>query len=278
MTSCTVIVAAHNEEAVIQRTLDPLTELVDSGEIRLIVVCNGCSDGTAKRASVYPGVEVVELPTASKTAALREGDRLAAPGPRLYLDADVILTARAARDVFAALSSSAIAGRPPQIFETSSAGWVVRRWYGVRQSLPSIASALWGAGCYALSERGRGRFAEFPEIVSDDLFIDNLFTRDEITIVPTDPVLVKAPRYTADLVRILCRSYRTQSDVEATATVVSLGQRAQLNDLRGLLKREPLRILDVVLYVSIISYSRLRARLARQEATWERDVSSRLND
>lgn len=269
-----IIIAAHNEAGVIARTLRALHPAVADGTVTVIVVCNGCSDDTAGVARGFDGVAVAELEQASKTAALREGDRLAASGPRIYLDADVVLTARAAIDVLTALGNGAIAGRPPHRFDASHASLPVRRWYAVRERLPSITGALWGAGCYALSAAGRSRFTEFPDIVSDDLFIHDLFSRDEVTIVPTDAVIVRTPGRTADLVRILRRSYRTQHEITGDRGGVSTGQRGQLRDLAVLLRRHPWRIADVLVYATIVLWSRLRARTA-PAVRWERDESSR---
>ncbi|UUT34490.1 hypothetical protein [Microbacterium elymi] len=160
-------------------------------------------------------------------------------------------------------------------FDTRRAGWAVRRWYRIRHALPSISSALWGAGCYALSERGRQRFGEFPDLVSDDLFVDSLFSPEEVTIVDTDPVVVTAPRRLADLLRILRRSYRTQREVSDRNDGLSEGQRGQLADIRVLLRREPALIIDVFVYVVVIGCARFSARTSRSAQRWERDRSSR---
>ena len=271
-----IVIAAHNEEASIGRCLLALQEAVTTANVQVIVVCKGCTDATATVARGFAGVTIVELDVASKTAALRAGDRIAANGPRIYLDADVVLTSRAAVDVLTALSNGAIAGRPPLRFDYGGATATVRRWYTIRQQLPFIQRALWGAGCYALSVPGRARFDEFPDLVSDDLFIDSLFTAEEVTIVATDPVGVRTPRKTADLLRILRRTYRTQSEVVSShpAEIVSSGQRGQLRDLGALLRQQPLLAFDVAVYVSLIFYARIRARLARS-TVWERDNSSR---
>lgn len=280
MSGGSIIIAAHNEESVIARTLAALADVRETGDIRVFVVCNGCSDRTAQLARTYAGVEVIEIAVASKAAALREGDRQAGPGPRIYLDADIVLTSRAARRVCAALVDGALAARPPHRFDSHRAHRAVRSWYRVREQLPSISSALWGAGCYALSEDGRARFAEFPDVVSDDLFIDSLFQRHEITIVPTDALIVTTPRRTADLIRILRRSYRTQIEVAAGADsgefqVFSSGQRRQFADLRSLLVHRPRLWWDVAIYLAIIAVARVRAQLGSSRERWERDESSR---
>ncbi len=275
MSTGSIIIAAHNEEAVIGRTLDSLSALADHGDVRVIVVCNGCTDRTAEIAAGYGGVELIELDIASKTAALRAGDRAADSGPRIYLDADVVLTSRAALAVLRSLSAGSLAGRPPHVFDTTGASWIVRRWYNIRGRLPSISSALWGAGCYALSSEARARFDEFPELVSDDLFIDSLIARDDVVIIDTDPVVVTTPRRLDGLRRILQRSYRTQHEVQDAGSGLSGGQRGQLRDLRALVARDPKLVFDAAIYVAVIAYARIRAKLSRPSQRWERDTSSR---
>lgn len=274
-----IVIAAHDEELVIARTLGHLAKLAQEGVVDVVVVCNGCSDRTADVARGFRGVRVRELERPSKTAALREGDRLAVPGPRLYLDADVELTGRAAVTTLQSLAEGAIAGRPPHVFDARKAHWVVQRWYSVRAELPSISSRLWGAGCYGLSIQGRARFAEFPEVLGDDIFIDSLFAADEVVIVDTDPVVVRTPRTVADLVRIKTRSYRSQAPVVAKLeeSGITLGQRAQARDLGSLVRRGPTHALDVGVYIAIVVLARLRARIG-QAPRWERDMSSRRAD
>lgn len=291
-----IIIAAHNEQTVIGRSLRLLEDVLSAGSLDVVVVCNGCSDATAEVARGFPGVRVLELPVPSKTEALRAGEQVAGPGPRIYLDADVELTGRAALATVRALEQGAVAGRPPHRFDTRGASWVVRRWYAVRERLPSIQTALWGAGCYALSVRGRARFGEFPEVIADDLVIDRLFDPDEVVIVATDPVVVRTPRRTADLLRILRRSYRSQHpaavEVHRRGEVqqyrptpprpstrllrgpLSRGQRGQLQDLGVLVRQEPWRVGDVVLYAAVVTWARIGARLPRAPR-WERDDSSR---
>jgi len=280
-----VVIAAHNESAVIARCLDALEPLTKGGIAHVVVVANGCTDNTVGIASNRIGVTVLDLAVASKVAALRAGDRVAADGPRIYLDADVVLTAPAALAIFDALAPASdtaggpLAGRPPIRFESSRASLAVRLWYRIRGQLPSIQKRLWGAGTYALSVRGRARFDEFPDIVSDDLFIDTLFTTNESIIVDTDPVTVYTPLTTADLMSILVRTYRTQREVEqqTVSGPISSAQRGQLRDIVTLLRRRPWLAPAAVIYVTVISRARLRARSVPASSAWERDNSSREN-
>ena len=107
-----VIIPAHNEAAVIARTLAPLAPLAATGQLEVIVACNGCSDNTAGIAGQFEGVTVLELEQPSKTAALNAGDAAASHWPRLYLDADVQISPGAVRAVLNALLSGQVLSRP----------------------------------------------------------------------------------------------------------------------------------------------------------------------
>ena len=101
-----VIVPAHNEEAVVGRTLTALLDGAVPGEFDVLVVCNGCTDRTADRVRAeFPCARVLELSQASKTEAINAGLRATAGAEILLLDADVELTAAAARALVAALRS-----------------------------------------------------------------------------------------------------------------------------------------------------------------------------
>jgi glycosyltransferase involved in cell wall biosynthesis len=99
-----IVVPAHNEERVLGRTLSALLADTSPSEFDVVVVANGCTDGTAEVARGFGGVRVVETDVPSKSHALRLGDETAAGFPRVYLDADVVLPAAHVRALCAALS------------------------------------------------------------------------------------------------------------------------------------------------------------------------------
>ena len=59
---------------------------------------------------------------------------------------------------------------------------------------------------YALSEEGRRRFEEFPDVIADDGYVRMLFGTGERVRVDDAPVRVYAPQGLSDLVRIKTRS------------------------------------------------------------------------
>ena len=192
-----VVVPAHDEEATIAATLAALDMGCDTdtgaGALEVVVVCNGCSDATADIARAT-GAEVVEMTTASKIEALREGDRRSRVFPRIYLDGDVQLSPGAARGLAAAVSmpGTLVAGVRPRM-DLSASSPTVRRYYDFRQRLPVMQHGVIGAGVYALSAEGRARFGTWPDILGDDQFVFRLFTDSERATLDGYHSVVVAP-------------------------------------------------------------------------------------
>src|SRR5690606_16894893 len=160
-----VVIAAHNEAAVIEQTLRTLMA-GSPVPLDITVVANGCTDDTARVARSVPGVRVIELPTASKAAALNAGDAAAVGFPRLYLDADVRLSGADLGALLAALEThpAAVPGRELVL---TGRPLLVRAYYAISARLPAFRGALYGRGVIALSEAGRARFDRFPDLFAD---------------------------------------------------------------------------------------------------------------
>ena len=276
-----VVIPAHDEEAVIARCLDTLLTGVQPGELEVIVVCNGCHDDTASvaRRCGHP-VRVLELETASKAAALRAGDEAAFTIPRLYLDADVTLPGASARRVAERLRDGAVAARPPVVYCSSESSAAVRRYFRARSRMPSVLGHLWGAGVYGLSAAGRARFDAFPDVMADDLWVDLLFERDEVEIVDCEPVVVTVPRGGRDLAHVLRRTYRGKAENgvgPAGANRARETKGTTLRDLQRLALSGPAAAFDAATYVSFAVGVRLRLALEPSTSDrWERDDSSRV--
>ena len=72
--------------------------------------------------------------------------------------------------------------------------------------LPYVREGMIGVGVYALSDDGRRRFGEFPDVIADDGYVRMLFDANERVRVDDAPVRVYAPERLSDLVRIKTRS------------------------------------------------------------------------
>ena len=273
-----VVIPAHDESAGIHRCLDALFAGTAPRQFDVIVVCNGCSDGTADlaRSSGHP-VRVIELETASKAAALRAGDEAASGFPRIYLDADVVLPGSSACAVLERLRDGAVAARPPIRYDSSRSSAPVRSYYRARSRVPALLESLWGAGVYGVSEAGRTRFGTFPDVVADDLWVDRHFAPGEIMIVDCAPVAVAVPRRAHDLVRILRRTYRGKAETAGVdphsrarrTTASTIGQ------LRRLAAAGPSAALDAATYAAFATGARLALAAPLPGSRWERDDSSR---
>lgn len=274
-----VIVPAHDEAAVIGRTLAGLAPWARAAGVELVVVGNGCTDGTAAVARRFPEVRVVELPEASKPRALDAGDRAVRAFPRVYLDADVAATPAAIAATLRALADGpALAARPPAAVDVAGASALVRAFHRARSRLGAPRDALWGAGVYGLSAEGHARLGEFPDVVADDLWVDALFAPGEKVVVDAPPVRVVAPRTARSLVRVLGRTARGTAEVRAVTRAAgpvpgpARTGAALLRTVRG-----PRSALDAGAYAVLVTLGRLRARrgAARARGGWERDESSR---
>jgi hypothetical protein len=269
-----VSVPAYNEAAHIERTLMPLSEAAGDGFIELIVVCNGCTDDTAERARRIPGVQVVELEVGSKTLALNTGDQVASCWPRLYLDADVEITAAAVIAVLDRLRrGDVLAARPSSTEESDGASALVRSYYRARQKISGQRNVLWGAGAYGLTMQGHERFGVFPDVTGDDMFVDTQFDNHEKTVVDTEPAVHRTPSDTASLLAVLGRHRRGNAELIArnpvrTHETERATAAAIVRTVCG-----PRSAADAAVYVGMAVAARRRA--ARMAAAWERDETSR---
>ena len=105
-----VVVPAHDEDAVIGRLLEALSDRRRNDEHR----------GSLRRVhrrhrrdrAALARRTVIEQPRLGKPAALNTGDRAATLFPRFYVDADVVVTMGTLRHVARAMSGPVLAGAP----------------------------------------------------------------------------------------------------------------------------------------------------------------------
>jgi hypothetical protein len=272
--TASVIIPAHNEANVIARTLEPLAGAAEQGDLEVIVVCNACTDDTARIARTFAGVATLESDIASKPHALNLGDEHATAWPRIYLDADIVADAHSITATAQALSAQTWqAARPASQFMTTGSSPIVRAYYRARSRIPSLRTAMWGAGVYGLSEEGHRRLGCFPDVTGDDLWVDRLFSPGEKTVVATTPVVVRVPRTLAALVAISRRNVSGAREAGPGSATASTGQHDPSGVLREVLGtvRSPLSALDAIAYIGVAALARISPRRRR----WERDDTSR---
>ncbi|WP_432508840.1 glycosyltransferase family 2 protein [Kineococcus auxinigenes] len=289
-----VVVPAHDEAGTLRRSLRALADAAVREVPEVVVVANGCTDDTAEVARAA-GVVVVELAEASKAAALRAGDAVATAFPRIYLDADIVLTPGTLDALAQRLREGDLLASSPRVrFDTSSSSWPVRAFYAVYAELPYVRDGLVGLGVYGLSREGRARFAEFPDLTSDDLFVQRSFAEHERGS-SDGTFVVAAPRDLRNLLKVRVRTAAGNAQLSAVAVPVTAEARgtgpAGVGPVAGgdrferstattssamlrLAVRRPRLIPSLVVYTAITVASRVLARTG-QGSAWQRDSSTR---
>jgi glycosyltransferase involved in cell wall biosynthesis len=275
-----VIIPAHEEGTVIARTLKAMTDGAAPGELDLIVVCNGCTDDTARVARRFgPPVRVIETEFAGKSQALNLGDRAAYGFPRVYADADVVITLETIRALARRLEQGGVlAVAPTPVFDLEGCSWPVRACYDIRSLLPSAREGIGGSGIYALSAAGRGRFHEFPKLTADDGYVRIQFQPAERETLSTANSLVFPPRTLKNLIATKTRAHYGSFELDSRFPEVWQSRRGQSNH-KSLLKlfKNPLLWPKLAVYCSVTAIAKYRAkrRLRGAVARWERDKTSR---
>ncbi len=278
-TTASVVIAAHNEEAVIERCLEALTRGAAPGELDIVVVCNGCSDDTADRARAfaYP-VRVEETDVASKPNALNLGDGVARGFPRVYVDADVVVSHDAVAAVVAALRSGRCLAAAPRIaVDLEHASRPVRAFYRVWLRLPYHTTEMIGSGVYALSEEGRRRFGEFPDTMAEDTYVRLLFAPGERVSVRDHRFTIFAPRRFGDLVAVKSRARvgRHQLGVLFPDLHATDGNGFAATARRIVSSPSVWPSVPVYYAVTLLSIVRARRLWRQGDVRWIRDTSSR---
>lgn len=204
-----VVVPAHNEEAVIEACLHGLMEGGGEDELEVLVVCNGCTDATVARANTVAGnIRVVESSVASKAHAINIGLKAAGGGTIVVMDADVRMSAEDVRRLADGIvRAGALAGAPAVRMEyLPGTSPVVHGYYRIWLALPYVREGMMAAGVYALSARGRQRVGELPPVIADDGYVRLLFDPSERIEVTDAFSIVLAPLTVVDLVKIKTRS------------------------------------------------------------------------
>jgi glycosyltransferase involved in cell wall biosynthesis len=274
-----VIIPAHNEENVILNALRSLKESSLPAD-EIIVVCNGCTDNTAKLVRKFSEqVVLIETPIPSKIVALNMGDEMATGFPRIYMDADVRLSKSALQFMVETLSDKYLATSPRIQMNFDGASWMVRSYYKIWLSLPYCQNGMIGAGVYALSEAGRSRFETFPNVLADDGYIRALFKEIERTATENCYSIVTAPKTLSGLIKIKTRSRIGGYELEKKFPHLIQNED---KDYTAVLYRWLWQIHNwpkIVIYIFVNYYAKIRAKKIKdtEDYLWERDDTSRLN-
>lgn len=202
----TIIIAAYNEENCIGELLSNLGH-GKSNLFQIVVICNGCTDNTENIIrEKFPNVYLGIAQTASKSLAIRTAESLNIGFPRLYLDADIALNQQQAETLFKKVQNDDRIGLfvPSSITDTKSSSYFVDQYYQAWYSTGFVKNKGFGCGCYIINEPSRQTFNLWPELISDDGFLREVF--NDIIILKQVCVTVAAPKTLFSLLKIKTRS------------------------------------------------------------------------
>jgi len=275
-----IIIPAHDERSVIARTLKAMTDGAKAGELEVIVVCNGCTDDTADVARSFgQSVRVIETQYASKPHALNLGDETASTFPRIYVDADVVVTIDTIRALAKRLTcGDVLAVAPTPRINLTGCSWMVRAVFDIRSRLPSAREGIGGSGVYALSEAGRRRFREFPLLTADDGYVRVQFSSTERETMASISSTVFAPRTFNDLIATKTRAH--YGSLELANLFPDLWENKGDGNSPALVSlfKHPWLWHKLFIYclATIIAKRRARMCLRARTFAWQRDETSRV--
>ncbi|TQN37936.1 glycosyl transferase family 2 [Blastococcus colisei] len=265
-----VIIPAHQEEAVIERCLDALLDGAEPDEWDIVVVANGCTDSTSDRVRRYEGrVRLIELEVGSKTGALNAGDSAARSYPRIYADADVALSVDALRSVVDVLDDEGpLIASPRRELQLQNATFATRWYFSAWEALQRARGEIIGTGVYALNEAGRQRFGTFPDLIGDDRYVHSLFRAHERRLVEP-PVKVWPAQHMSEVIAV--RTRVAVGNLTATPSSPSVDRPSRRAQVHRMLS-EPKAVLALPFYtiVTLIIRRRAKGRVRSGDMSWSR--------
>jgi glycosyltransferase involved in cell wall biosynthesis len=274
---CSILVPANNEASVIESTLRSALRGTRHGEFDVIVACNGCSDDTAKIARrVAPDARVLELVQPSKTHALNAGVAAAASNKIVFLDADILTSAEAIRNLIHRLDwSSADLAVGDADFDTGNSHWSVEAFYKAWMQNPYFDNQKMG-GFFAVSSAGLNKLGVIPATTNDDEYVRRKLGSN-ITVAQTATYKIKAPRTLGALIKVRSRVYRGNAELELGET--AFGNDKQKRHAKLFLSRlvaKPSLWLGASVFGLVALAAHMRVHLTPNNASWETDLTNRV--
>ncbi|HEY8570607.1 glycosyltransferase [Microbulbifer sp.] len=270
-----VIIPAHNEAKTIHKLLQAIYPGVVLGNYTVTVVCNGCTDHTAVVVqNEFPQVQCLDIARAGKTNALNEAEALGLGFPRIYVDADVLIS----EDSLQLLIERCKGEKEPLVvaprgtLDTAQSDFLVRTYYRAWKKTRFYSEFGYGAGVYGLNRPAREAFATFPDIISDDGYIRALFAYRNIAVCEQARSRVSTPANIWDLLKIKTRSKLGKLQLSRQRECHTPKERGTSAFTRKL------SLWELLVYYAINAFAYFNAlRFQRRVSSyrWHRDESSR---
>jgi hypothetical protein len=236
-----IIVPVRNETALLPVTVPKLLAVTKGDAVRIIWVCNGCSDNSADVIRRLAGLraEVLEISRASKTAALQAGDEaLGGLFPRLYLDADTWLQPSGPAQLMQPLwSGMADLVAPRLCFDTFGASRLSARIGACWLSLPHARTTAF-SNAIGLSAAARALWDKWPEITGDDIFVSATVPAHRRQLVVETLATISIPKSFAGWVRMRARWLQGEAELKRLGLSPPRSPRQRSELLRQIVRPE----------------------------------------
>jgi hypothetical protein len=171
-----------------------------------------------------------------------------------------------------------LAVAPTPEIDLAGCSWPIRKYYEVRSRLPSSREGIGGSGVYALSEEGRRRFTQFPEIIADDLYVRLQFKPEERETLPFAKSTVFPPRTISRLIAVRTRAYTGILELANRFPELRVNNGKTNNRTLIALFKEPRLWPGLLIYCCVNILGRFKAarHVRKGVSVWQRDDTSRL--
>jgi hypothetical protein len=194
--------------------------------------------------------------------------------PRIYLDADVeLITPNCICQVVQTLSSdSGVLMCCPRLCIAPCDTWITRHWGRVWTQLPWVCEDAIGGGFYAVSAQGRKRWGRFPDLLSEDSFVQAQFRKEERRVLSCCQFQIHLPDGLRDLLTI--RTRQLSGNRQLARQIAGEWGRASfpLSQRLQFIMSAPGLWSDLPLYLLVNACAQWRARRRESLGTslWER--------
>ncbi|MEB0150096.1 glycosyltransferase [Pseudomonas sp. CCC2.2] len=271
-----VIIPAYNEEANIGTLLDGLTAANWEQDYQIIVSCNACTDRTLAIAQQYAGVLCLSSREPSKINALNLADQEASGYPRIYVDADVLISHASILTLIErlAIESAPALVAPLAVTRTVDSSFSVRHYYKAWSNSKYCLVDGYGSGVYGLNQSARLLFHTFPAVISDDGFVRRIIDNRHIIRVVEAKSYVRAPSSFSELIKVKTRSKLGNIQLSERNNAV------ENKNTIGPVFQKKIALVSRLIYMAVNFTAFILARKNYKKIAsykWQRDESSRGN-
>lgn len=272
----TVVIPAHNEEGVILYALTPYKKFVESGCLRLMVICNACTDKTFDVAKSVQFAEVYDEQKKGKFNAINFALSKVENSHVFVQDADTHVDELSVNNLIDFINKNdfGLASPIPRYMDSKS--YLVRKYYEFLYLTPAYLKGMVGAGSYLINSCLIPKIWPLPEIIADDGYVKFKLQNYKFDKISNVFISIKQPNDIYSLLKIKTRSRLGNIGLQG---LVNTDVKEHRNSFDALIStaRENNKYISALVYFALNLLARIRAgsQIKSKKIVWERDDSTR---